>query len=317
MKIKALMLLSSLICLLGLSYCNEPDKKEEVEDSPTSGKLNVYYDEGLELHIRNQAATFESLYPRVSLKLFSSSESRAVQALFEDSCEAIVISRPLSDDEKKAFASKNYFPKFSVVAITGVALLTSTLTPVDNLSYEEVLSLLNGAGNVKDSTGKTLRLQALLDKNNSSVTHYLKDSLLHGAKFSSNCSILGSSLESLDYITKHPNVIALIDFAWFSDQDDALFKKYKDKIKFVRSNQPGSNQYEFPNQSSFKLNTYPFRRNIYVYRKTGDFTLAKGFESFVAGPKGQTIFLKQGLLPARQPGREIHANTSPFVEDED
>lgn len=317
MKIKILLLCIALFSLFVQVACNGTSTKAEVENTPTSGQLKVCYDEGLELHIRNQAATFESLYPNVSLSLRSSSESQAVQALYEDSCEAIVISRPLSEDEKKAFASKNYFPKFSVVAVTGVALLTSTATPVDNLSYDEVKSLLNSNGDLKDSTGKTLRLQALLDKNNSSVTHYLKDSVLHGEKFSSNCSILGSSLESLEYIATHPNVIAMIDFAWLSDQDDALFKKYKDKIKFLRSNQPGSNQYEFPNQSSFKLKTYPLTRNIYVYRKTGDFTLAKGFESFVAGPKGQTIFLKQGLLPTRQPGREIHANTAPLTEDED
>jgi hypothetical protein len=44
-------------------------------------------------------------------------------------------------------------------------------------------------------------------------------------------------------------------------------------------------------------------------RKTGEFTLAKGFESFVAGPKGQLTFLKQGLLPIRQAERNVTINT--------
>jgi hypothetical protein len=47
-------------------------------------------------------------------------------------------------------------------------------------------------------------------------------------------------------------------------------------------------------------------------RKTGEFSLAKGYESFVAGPKGQLTFLKQGLLPHRQSERQIKINLEPL-----
>lgn len=307
--------LASTGLVVALVSCGSPGaggRKEE--DTPTSGRLNVYFDEGLEPHIRNQAATFESLYPDVSLKLFASSESDAIQALYNDSCEAIVISRPLNDQEKSAFASKNYFPKFSAVAVTGIALLTSTATAVNNLDFEAAVALLGGDGTITDSTGKKVQLRALLDKNSSSVVHYLKDSVLSGKPFSANAGSLGSVEESLAFASEHPNCVAFFDFAWLSDSDDPLYKTYMSKLKFLRVNNKGSDQFDYPNQSSFKLRSYPFIRTIYVYRKTGDFTLAKGFESFVAGPKGQLIFLKQGLLPTRQPERSIHANTAPIGE---
>jgi hypothetical protein len=47
-----------------------------------------------------------------------------------------------------------------------------------------------------------------------------------------------------------------------------------------------------------------------VYRNTDDFSLAKGFETFVAGPKGQNTFLKQGLLPTHQQERNIKITTN-------
>jgi hypothetical protein len=107
----------------------------------------------------------------------------------------------------------------------------------------------------------------------------------------------------------HPNTIAFIDFAWLSDKDDSLFKANQHKIKFIAVSKPGSNIGEYPHQSSLKLGNYPFQRTVYVYRKTGDFSLAKGFESFVAGPKGQLTFLKQGLLPTRQSERALDIKT--------
>ena len=112
-------------------------------------------------------------------------------------------------------------------------------------------------------------------------------------------------MEAIQYVSEQSNVIGLIDFSWLSDADDLMVKEKKKYLKFLAINKMSSDTFEFPNQSSFKLGTYPLTRTIYVYRKTGDFTLAKGFESFVAGPKGQLTFLKQGLLPTRQGERNI------------
>lgn len=299
----------TLFLLTFLYACDNYFKNDYSDNSPTSGKLKVWYDEGTALHVKNQVRTFESQYPNASVEVFSSSENEAIQALYSDKCEAIVISRALNTTEKKAFESKGYFPKFSAVAKSGVALITNINTPLNNISYENALSLLGKSGTITDSSGQNIDLQVLLDKNNSSVVHYLKDSLLKGKNFSSNCNILNCTLDAINYVAQNINTIAFIDFSWISDVDDSIYKANRDKVKFLRVNNPGSNQYEFPDQSSFKLRTYPFTRTIYVYRKTGDFTLAKGFESFVAGPKGQLTFLKQGLLPTRQNERSVHINT--------
>jgi phosphate transport system substrate-binding protein len=303
--LKSLLRMSLAFNCLFLVSCSDYFKNDYDDNSPTSGKLKVYYDEGLELHVKNQVATFESQYPNVHLQIFSTSENEAVQALYNDSCEAIVISRLLTDKEKKAFESKSFFPKYSAVAKSGVALVTNIQTPLHHLSFEEIIEALTKPFSLKDSAGNGINLNILFDKNNSAVLHYMQDSVLKGKKLSSSCNILSSSMESINYVAKNKNTLAFIDFAWLSDEDDSICKANKDKIKFICAGKPASSTFEYPSQSSFKLNTYPFTRTVYVIRKTGDFTLAKGFESFVAGPKGQLTFLKQGLLPTRQSERAL------------
>lgn len=297
-----------LSSLLLLGSCSGPFKNDYNDNSPTSGKLKVYYDEGLALHVKNQTATFESQYKNASVELFESSENEAVQALYNDSCEAIVISRLLTDKEKKAFDSKQYSPKYTAVAKSGIAIIANSSTDMNSLSYEQVIDVLSHPYMFKDSSGKEQTLTVLFDKNNSAVVHYMMDSVLKKKELSSNCSILNGTIESINYVAGHKNSIAFVDFAWLSDADDSIYKANSDKIKILSVSKPKSSSYELPSQSSFKLETYPFIRTVYVMRKTGEFSLAKGFESFIAGPKGQLTFLKQGLLPTRQGERALHIN---------
>jgi phosphate transport system substrate-binding protein len=301
-----------LSVLFQLTSCGTKYFKNDYEDnSPTSGKLKIYYDEGLELHVKNHAFTFQSHYENANLELFSTSEDEAFQALYNDSCKVIVVSRLLNEKEKKAFDSKKLSPSFSAVAKSGVALITNINTPVDSLTYLQVIDLLTKPFVCKDSLSNDTKLNVLIDKKNSAVMHYLLDSILKGEKFSDNCNVLGASLESINFVAKNKNTIAFVDFAWLSDIDDSITKVNKNKIKFISVSHQKGSICSLPNQSSFKLGTYPFTRTIYVIRRSGDFTLGKGFETFVAGPKGQTTFLKQGLLPTKQQERSIQVNMEP------
>ncbi|MBA2613239.1 MAG: substrate-binding domain-containing protein [Bacteroidetes bacterium] len=300
--------LSCVLCLAPCILffgCSDYFKNDYTDNSPTSGKLKVYYDEGLQLHLSNQVYTFEAHYPSAHLELFCTNEAHAVEALYNDSCEVIVISRDLNEKEKKAFASKSYTVNPTAVAKSGIALITNINTPLKQLSYEQIVDLLSKPFVCLDSLSNQTKINVMFDKNNSSAMCYLRDSLLKGKAFSENCSVINSSLETINYVAKNKNTIAFIDFAWLSDVDDSITKANTKKIKFIPISKKNSALFEYPNQSSFKTESYPFTRTIYVIKKTGEFTLAKGFETFVAGPKGQTAFLKQGLLPTKQQERSI------------
>jgi phosphate transport system substrate-binding protein len=264
----------------------------------------VYYSDGLQFHIKNQALTFSTLYPNADVELSTACESEIISAFLNDSCKAIVISRLLGEQETKVFDQKQLHPAYSPLAKSGIALITSINSGITKLTVEEIKKLLSSELITKDSAGKSISPVAVLDNKCSSVSHYLLDSVIQQKQFGAKCYACNNSDELIKKITGQPNQIGFIDFAWLSDVDSDLYKQYKDKIKFISIGRTDS-IYFAPNQSSFKTGDYPFTRTIYLLRRTDDFSLAKGFESFMAGPKGQVLFLKQGLLPVRQSERVI------------
>lgn len=306
--LKYFILLSGLIIFV---TCDNYYKNDYTDNSPTSGQLKVYHSEGLSLHIKNQAYTFSALYPNVNITCAEVSESEAVDALLKDSCKAIVINRLLGKNEVEAFAQKQLNPRYSPLAKTGVALITNINTPLKTLTLKQVNVLLTGELVLSDSLNNKFKLRSVIDNKNSAVSHYLLDSLIANHHFGPNIFALNNSLNLLEEISKTPNSIGFIDFAWLSDTDDELYKKYQNKIKFISIGRTDTIFFE-PNQSSFKTGEYPLTRTIYLLRRSDDFSLAKGFEAFMAGPKGQLTFLKQGLLPVRQAERTIHVNMEPI-----
>ncbi len=284
--------------------CGDYYKDDHTDNSPTSGKLNVYCDEGMVLHVKNQALTFESQYTRANISVIACSDAEAIDALFKDSCKAIVISRELSESEKRSFASKDLNPRYSLIAYSGVAIITNTQTPLRKLDLKQLHELLTQPFVCVDSINNSSKLNVVFESNRSSVINYLKDSVAKGKPFSSACSMLKGTLDVINHVAKTPNAVGFIDFAWLSDRDDSLYKANKQSIKFIPVGR-GNGAYFEPNQSSFKTGEYPLTRKVYFYRQAPEFSLAKGFETFVAGPKGQMIFLKQGLLPYKQQERNI------------
>lgn len=302
-KVKSFGVMLMAFCFFTFS-CDNYFKNDYVDNSPTSGKLKVYYSHGLQLHVKNQALSFRSIYHESNIELQSACESEIIKALLDDSCKAIIISRLLDAQETKAFAQKNLQPMHSALAKSGVALVTSVNTNIRKLTVEQVKQLLSDRLTLKDSSGKIISPLAVLDNKCSSVSHYLLDSLIPNKNFGSKCFAANNELELLQKISEQPDQIGFIDFALLSDVDDSLYKAFEGKLKFITVGRTDT-IYFSPNQSSFKTGEYPFTRTIYLFRRSKDFSLAKGFEAYLAGPQGQTTFLKQGLLPVRQTERKI------------
>jgi phosphate transport system substrate-binding protein len=297
--------LVAYIALCFMFSCNTGYFKNDYTDnSPTSGKLKIYCDEGLFLHAKNQARTFEGQYPKASIEVISCLEDEAVNALFNDSCKVIFIAREFNENEKKAFASKAMNPPFSIVAFDGVALITNQNTPLAKISVKQVEEMLTMPVFLADSMDHKTPIRAVFDNSNSSVSHYLQTEVCKGKAFSQNCSAVNCTDEVLEYLAKTPNTIGFIDFARLSDADDPAYKEWMKKLKFIPLGN-GNGLFVDPSQSSFKTMEYPFTRKVYLYRQAPEFSLAKGFQAFVAGPKGQMTFLKQGLLPFKQQERNI------------
>ena len=293
-----------------LSSCNLKDDITK-KDSPTTGKLTLLYDEGLKLQIENQINTFRSIYQHADIKLICSNERTCIESLFNDSCKAIAISRPLTENELEKFHAKNIRPESSVVAKTAIAFIVHKDFADSTLSLNEIKELLKGNDS---SLIAEKHIKIVFDNENSGSTRHLKDSLLPNANFGKNCSAVKTTNDLVAVISKDPNAIGVCDYAWLSDNDDNKVKEFRKTVKILAVSIEKNNTAYMPDQSNLATMNYPFTRSICVIRRSADFSLGKGVETFIAGPIGQLMFLKQGLAPNRQEERVIEIDMSPLTD---
>lgn len=297
-------------CLLLLTACNTGTKTSDIPNTPTSGELKVFCDEGMYLHIKNQAYTFERIYYNSKIEVRYVNEKKTIEGLYNDSCKVIVVSRALSTDEIKKFNAKNIYPTQVCIAKSAIAFVVSIDNPDSVISVDELKKISNG-----QDTSYTM----VFDNENSGSTHFLRDSLMQGRPFGKNCFALNNTPALIDHIRKNKNSIGVLDYGWLSDSDDSTTKVFLSKVKILAVSGSALNiQHStfktayMPDQSNIKTGDYPFCRWVYATRRSAEFTLGTGFSLFVAGQKGQIMFLKQGLIPFVQPNREIEVNTNPL-----
>lgn len=279
------------------------------KDSPTSGTLTLMYDEGLALHIQNQIYTFSTIYKYANITTIASNEKNCIEALYNDSCKAIAITRQLNADELQKFKSKNIYPHTSVVAKTAIAFIVNKNFSDSLISIQMLESILEGNDS---SYVKGKRIQIIFDNQNSGNTRQLKDSLMSKSVFGKNCSTVTSTKQLVDALSKNESAIGVCDYAWLSDKDDSITKQFYGKIKILAVSKTNNAVAYMPDQSNIATGDYPFCRNICIIRRSAEFSLAKGIETFIAGEKGQLMFLKQGLPPNRQEERLIEIDLTPL-----
>jgi phosphate transport system substrate-binding protein len=296
----------SLLSVL-LASCGMKDDITK-KDSPTSGKLSIFYDEGLKLHIENQVFTFKATYKHADITTVASNEKACIEALYNDSCKVIAITRMLSEKELRQFKAKNIYPESSVVARDAIAFIVPLSFPDSTISVEALAQILKGNDSAYVA-GK--HISVIFDNQNSGSTRQLKDSLVPTGNFGSNCSAVNNTQELINAVAASAHSIGVCDYAWLSDKDDTTTKEFLQKVKILAISRGNAKLAYMPDQSNIATGDYPFCRSICIIRRSPEFSLGKGIETFIAGDKGQLMFLKQGLAPNRQEERLIEVDMTP------
>jgi phosphate transport system substrate-binding protein len=74
---------------------------------------------------------------------------------------------------------------------------------------------------------------------------------------------------------------------------------------YPKADMKGAGEAYQPYQAYLAQEVYPLTRYVYTISTEPRSGLVTGFSSFVNGPVGQKIFLKSGLVPARNPIRIV------------
>ena len=306
MNIKVI--LTILICSLIFNSCGLKDDIRK-HDTPTSGKLTLMYDEGISLQIKNQIFTFQTTYKNAIISLIPSNEKNCIEGLYNDSCKAIAITRQLTEKELSQFKSKNLYPQTATVAYDAIACIVHKDFSDSTISAAQLKELLRGNDS---SYQKSQRITIVFDNQNSGSARYLKDSLVSDQNFGGNCKAVNNTNELINAIATNSTAIGICDYAWLSDQDDTITKEFLKSVKILAVSKLGSKLAYMPDQSNIANRNYPFIKTICIIHRSAEYSLAKGVETFIAGPIGQLMFLKQGLPPNRQEERLIEVDMSPL-----
>jgi phosphate transport system substrate-binding protein len=306
-----------LICIFAFASCNQ-NQKEEPEDTPTSGKINITVDETFKPILDSEITVFESIYKYASVNVSYKPEEKAFEDLLNDSARIIIVTRELTSSEKKHFEDLKLFPRVTKIAYDAVALLTNNANPDSQFTEDQLKKIISGEiskWNQLNPKSPNTPIQIVFDNKNSGTVRYLKD--YAGIKnLSKNSFAEDSSNAVIDYVSKNKNALGIIGVTWVSDRNDSTLLSFINKVHVAEVSPPDSlderGSYFKPYQAYIATREYPLWRTVYIISREARAGLGTGFASFLAHDKGQKIILKSGLVPASMPVRLVELRNQNF-----
>jgi phosphate transport system substrate-binding protein len=151
-------------------------------------------------------------------------------------------------------------------------------------------------------TGKSNK-EVVMDGNNlTGIIRFLKDSLANDAPLGKNVLAANGSKEVIDYIATHPDAIGFVGMNWIGDGYDPAQIELRKKVKLglVECTQCIEKGYfSKPSPATISKAQYPLTLPIYYILKENAAGLGTGFLNFLSLERGQLIFKRSFLVPAK------------------
>ncbi|MGN0003748.1 MAG: PstS family phosphate ABC transporter substrate-binding protein [Sphingobacterium composti] len=275
--------------------CRDGEKKNSKDDI-LAGEITVLVDESLLPIAVEQKEVFESSYYNAKVNLVGKPEIQAVNDLIKGEAGMIILSRELTDEEKKTFEQRSINPRIYSFAYDAVVLVGNTNRD-STIKSQEVIDLLSG----KKSSGEKL----LIDNPNSSSIRYFRELGKLDKIANTYIEVKDSVKYILEDVSSDEKRIGVMSLNQYLSLQRSFTKKDKIRILSVLNDTLATPKYVKATQASLATGEYPLRREVKVLNYQPNMGLGLGFSAFITGDRGQRIVLKSGLLPAKMPGREI------------
>lgn len=287
-----------------LAACTNTPVDPDRDDTPVSGRAVVLADEELRFLLEDHQLVFNATYPRAEVRIHYLPERELTRAMLADSVRTVFAAFGPGADQFAYYRTRRLTPHVETVAVEAIAVIAGEAAPVQRLSVEQLRSVLDGTS--PTWPGTDLPIAPLFDSDGSGVPRTLVDSLFGGdVQRIKRGAALGSASELLARVAADPGALGFISFARLSDLDDERCRALRQGIRLVPIASNDTGRAFVPDQGTLKDRSYPLRRPVVMTVMEGKSGLGTGFASFVAGPKGQRIILKQGLAPMRVPARDV------------
>ncbi len=311
----------ALMALL-LAACGENPKSTQ-----TRGLARLMCEESFQSVLEQEIAVFEYLYPEASIMPEYTNEHDALDSLFNNKTDLIIISHDLTDQQKKSLKKIGRGSRTKMIAVDAVAIIVNKQNDIDELSMDDLRDIFSGKvkrwGEVFPTKLKNDTIKVMFDGSGTGVVHYMKEKFLNGGKFGPNVYARQSSQDVFEAVEQYKNVIGFIGVSWItSDLKSAeipIAEKYEelknknevsvidftDRIKVMPVRGEDQIQGVKPYQAHINSGEYPLVRTIWAVDASYNGMLEHGFYTFLTGVIGQKIILQTGILPAAEPVRTV------------
>jgi phosphate transport system substrate-binding protein len=291
---KTYLLFFYIIAALGAVSCNSTNEAADSRDTPTKGTIHISVDESFKPVIEEQLKVHHSSFPNTNIDVSYKSEAECFRDLQKDSTRMIIVAKGLTEKEADYYKSiLSYKPQYGELAYDAIAVIVNTEAKDSIFSFKDMQEILSGKQ----------MLTAVMDgKNATSTVRYLKDSVLKKGEFGKNVVAVNNSQEVIDLVAQRKDVIGFVGLSWIGDSYDPKQVAYLKKIRLSRVECTAcleKNIYAKPSQATITRGEYPLARPLYYILKENTAGLGTGFMNFMSLERGQLIFRRAFLAPAK------------------
>ncbi len=284
-----------LLVLYTFSSCSGSHERTDT-DTPEKGVIHISVDESFKPIIDSQIQVFEALYPQAKVIAEYKPEAECFRDLIKDSTRMIIVTRGLTEQEEKFYKdSLKYGPTWDKVANDAIALVVNNRSKDTILTLEKIRGILDGTTGDKEI--------AVFDGlSATSTVRYAIDSILKGKPFNSGkVFATKSSQDVINHVSSNDNAIGFVGVSWIGNKEDTSQLTFLKKVKIaaIECQRCPGKPFVKPYQANIMLKRYPLVRGLYYILKENYNGLGSGFANFMEYEKGQLIFRRAYLGPAK------------------
>ncbi len=281
-------------CLFFVSCTGNKKNKINTYDTPAQGTIYISVDESFKPVIEQQIKVYHSSFPDTKIIASYKSEIDCFKDLMKDSTRMIIVAKGLSKDELNFFENKLSFkPQYAELAYDAVSVI------INQQSKDSVFTMAN-LKNIL--SGKKNTIAVMDGKNATSTVRFLQDSVLKGTAFGKNVVAVNGSQAVIDAIKQNVNAIGFIGSSWVGNIEEPKQKEDLKTIKLALVECVKCIEKDLfakPSQATITFGQYPLARPLFYILKENWMGLGTGFMNFLSMERGQLIFRRSGLAPAK------------------
>ncbi|RZL46157.1 MAG: phosphate ABC transporter substrate-binding protein [Pedobacter sp.] len=290
-----------VLILLAFVSCKRKVNKDKVEETRTSGTIELLVDESFARILDDQIEVFKSDYPNSKIITTLGNENKILPTFLNGKTKLIVLSRMLKPAEENYYKQRQIGIFTDRFAVDGIALITNSTNIDTNINVNDVFDIMRG----KSSINKKL----VFDNAYSSTVRYFMDSAKVTTLPKAGVYTLQTNNDVIKYVAEHKDYIGVVGVNWLLENNNDILA-YLPKIKVMGvkglKGKKGDDAYYKPTQNNLINGVYPLLRNVYIINCTGRDGLGTGFANWLCSPRGQLIVLKSGLGPHKMVSRDFN-----------